>query len=128
MQTAIHARRLWTGEAFLDDPLILIEDGRIRSIASGAAFPTGGAQQIDFPQATLTPAFFDIHIHGGGGHDLMEATPEAVAAVSQLLPRFGTGAYLATTVTAPLDKLRMRWGNRKFSTAATLLVSSYCQG
>ncbi len=33
----------------------------------------------------------------------MEATPEAIGAIGQFLASHGTGSYLATTVTAPID-------------------------
>jgi N-acetylglucosamine-6-phosphate deacetylase len=104
MQTALRARRLWTGRAFRNDPLVVIEDGRIRSIAAASAAPKSAQKLLEFPDATLSPAFFDVHMHGGAGHDLMEGSAAAVAAVSRLLAAHGVGAYLATTVTAPLDK------------------------
>jgi N-acetylglucosamine-6-phosphate deacetylase len=92
------AAQLWNGNELLDDPVIAIEDGRIRSIATGAAQGTH-----HFPGATLAPAFFDVHIHGAAGHDLMEATPDALRAIGGFLASRGTGSFLATTVTAPLD-------------------------
>jgi N-acetylglucosamine-6-phosphate deacetylase len=58
---------------------------------------------LDFPGATVGPAFFDVHIHGAKGHDVMEATPAALDAMGKYLASHGTGSYLATTVTAPLD-------------------------
>jgi N-acetylglucosamine-6-phosphate deacetylase len=81
-----------------------IEGGRIAAISTRAAgdLPIG-ARVLDFPGATLAPAFFDIHIHGAMGHDIMEASPEALAAIGSFLARHGTGSYLATTVTSPLD-------------------------
>ncbi len=87
-----------------DNPLVVIEDGNISSIATreSAAEPTD-ARVLDFPGATLASAFFDVHIHGAAGHDVMEATPPALDAVSRFLAARGTGTYLATTVTAPLD-------------------------
>jgi N-acetylglucosamine-6-phosphate deacetylase len=63
----------------------------------------GEARVLDFPGATLAPAFFDVHIHGAMGHDVMEASVEALAAMGSFLAARGTGSYLATTVTAPLD-------------------------
>jgi len=104
MQAAVTAKRLWDGGRLIDDPVIVIEDGRIASIASRAEVELAGhAALFDFTDATLAPAFFDVHIHGAGGHDVMEATPEALAAIGSLLAAHGTGSYLATTVTAPLD-------------------------
>ena len=104
MKTVVTAEKLWDGAQSHDNPLVVIEDGNITSIATrkSAAEPTD-ARVLDFPGATLAPAFFDVHIHGAAGHDVMEATPPALDAVSRFLAARGTGTYLATTVTAPLD-------------------------
>lgn len=98
------AERLWDGSKLLDQPVVAIEDGLIASISTRAAGEvTGEAQVLDIPGATLAPAFFDVHFHGAKGHDVMEATPEAIDAIGGFLAEHGTGSYLATTVTASLD-------------------------
>jgi N-acetylglucosamine-6-phosphate deacetylase len=104
MRTVLTAQRLWDGVRLLDWPVVVIEDGWIASISSRAAveLPTD-ARVLDFPGATLAPAFFDVHIHGAMGHDVMEATPAALDAMGSFLAAHGTGSFLATTVTAPLD-------------------------
>src|SRR5215469_12192386 len=104
MQTVVTAEKLWDGKSLHQHPIILIQDGIIHSIASreSSEVPVG-AQVLDFPGATLGPAFFDVHIHGAAGHDVMEATPEAIDTMGRFLASRGTGAYLATTVTASLD-------------------------
>lgn len=104
MQKAFTAKRLVDGERVLDQPLVLVEDGRITSISTRSATETpAGAELIDFGAATLSPAFFDVHIHGAAGHDVMEATSHALETVGGFLASRGTGSYLATTVTASLD-------------------------
>ncbi len=104
MRTVLTAERLWDGTGLLDLPVVVIEDGRIASISTRAAGELPGEVRIlDFPGATLGPAFFDVHIHGAKGHDVMEATPEALDAMSSFLASRGTGSFLATTMTAPLD-------------------------
>jgi N-acetylglucosamine-6-phosphate deacetylase len=106
MRTLLTAKRLWTGTSLLEQPVILIEHGRIASIDSRVAseLPVAGGDLVfHYPEATLSPAFFDVHIHGAAGHDVMEATPEALTTIGRFLARHGTGRYLATTVTAPLD-------------------------
>lgn len=106
MQTALTAQTLWTGTSVLDHPVLLIEDGRIASIATRETCGVpGGTKIFEYPQATLAPAFFDVHSHGGAGHDVMEATPDALGAVGSFLARHGVGSYFPTTVTAPLDKI-----------------------
>ena len=104
MQTVVTAERLWDGTSLHQHPLILIEDGKIDSIATrdSSQLPAG-AQVLDFPGATLGPAFFDVHIHGAAGHDVMEATTQALDTMGTFLASRGTSAYLATTVTASLD-------------------------
>jgi N-acetylglucosamine-6-phosphate deacetylase len=105
MRTVLTASWLSNGTGISEHPAIVIEDGRIESIGSQSAeaAASGADQVLDFPEATLAPAFFDLHIHGAAGHDVMEATPEALASVGRLLAAHGTGSYLATTVTAPED-------------------------
>jgi N-acetylglucosamine-6-phosphate deacetylase len=89
------ARRLLTPQGTLDHPVITIEDGRIQSIDFA---------ETSKEDTTLTPTFLDIHTHGAANHDVMEGTPEALAIVSRFLATRGVGRYLATTVTAPIDK------------------------
>jgi N-acetylglucosamine-6-phosphate deacetylase len=100
----VTAERLWDGSRLVDEPVVAIEDGRIASISTRAAGElTGETRVLDFAGATLAPAFFDVHFHGAKGHDVMEATPAAISAIGGFLAEHGTGSYLATTVTAPLD-------------------------
>src|ERR1700685_1560911 len=105
MRTLLTAAKLWNGARLLEDPIIEIEDGRVLSIGNrDAATQPSQAAHLDFPGALLAPSFFDVHFHGAGGHDVMEATPQALHAIGQMAARHGTGSYLAPTVTTPLDK------------------------
>ncbi|MDE3199607.1 MAG: N-acetylglucosamine-6-phosphate deacetylase [Acidobacteriota bacterium] len=104
MRTVITAKRLLNGGRIVSNPVVVIEDNRIASLDSREAesLPTS-AQHIDLPNATLAPSFFDVHIHGAAGHDVMEGTPDALNAVGSFLATRGTASYLATTVTATVD-------------------------
>jgi N-acetylglucosamine-6-phosphate deacetylase len=104
MKTVVIAERLWDGTSLHHHPIVLIEDGKIDSVTSreSAQLPAG-ARVLDFPGATLGPSYFDVHIHGAAGHDVMEATPQALDTIGTFLASSGTSAYLATTVTASLD-------------------------
>jgi N-acetylglucosamine-6-phosphate deacetylase len=106
MLTLLTARSLWNGTSLLRDPVVEVEDGLIASIASRESSELPVHSQIrvlDFPGAMLAPAFFDVHMHGGAGHDVMEATPEALDAIGAFLASRGTGSFLATTMTASLE-------------------------
>ncbi len=104
MQLALTADLLFTPLEGIREPLLLIEDGRIAEVTSRrhAAAPAG-ARLVKFPGQVLAPGFIDIHIHGGAGHDVMQADADSLAAVERLLARHGVTSYLPTTVTAPLD-------------------------
>ncbi|TVQ39743.1 MAG: N-acetylglucosamine-6-phosphate deacetylase [Geminicoccaceae bacterium] len=52
----------------------------------------------------LLPGFVDLHVHGGGGGDVMQGE-DAVRTLARCHARFGTTALLATTVTAPLSDI-----------------------
>ena len=96
MLETITARRLLTPQGAVDYPVVRVDgDGLIRSIDCASSSKE---------DSTLTPSFLDIHTHGAANHDVMEGTPKALTAVSRFLATRGVGRYLATTVTAPIDK------------------------
>jgi N-acetylglucosamine-6-phosphate deacetylase len=102
--TVLTAAKLLTPLTEIDQPQVTIEDGYITSIESrGALAAPEGAQHLDFPDATLVPGYFDVHIHGAMGHNAMEGTEEAFEAIGRFLSSRGVAAYLPTTVTAPLE-------------------------
>ncbi len=76
-------------------------DGRISQVV-GTSIPA--AQVRDGAHAIILPGFIDLHVHGGGGRDVMEGG-DAALAVARLHAGHGTTALLATTMTAPADEL-----------------------
>lgn len=95
MSQTFTARRLLTPQGTIDHPVITVEDGLIHSIETATS---------SSDDTTLTATFLDIHMHGAASHDVMEATPEAMNAVSRFLATRGVGRYLPTTVTAPVER------------------------
>jgi N-acetylglucosamine-6-phosphate deacetylase len=104
MQTILTAARL-VAEETIENPIVTIEDGVINGITARARAELPPGRHLDFAGCTLVPALFDVHMHGGMGHDVMEATPEAFNAVGHFLARNGVGSYLATTMTAPMNAI-----------------------
>jgi len=103
---ALTASRLYTPLESIEQPVVLIDGGRIVDVGRRNTRPLPpGAQQIDFPDSILAPGYVDIHIHGGAGHDVMETDPAALPAVEQLLAKHGVTSYLPTTVTASGDHI-----------------------
>jgi N-acetylglucosamine-6-phosphate deacetylase len=100
----LHTARVLTPTAEIPDAGILIRDGVIEAIGGrqGMSLPAN-AEEVRATHLTAIPGFVDVHIHGAGGHDVMEGSPEAMTAVAQMVARHGTTSFVATTVTASPD-------------------------
>jgi N-acetylglucosamine-6-phosphate deacetylase len=102
---AILAGRAFTPHEEIADAVVLVENGRI--VAAGqrkdVTIPPA-AQRYDANGLTVVPGFVDVHIHGAGGHDVMEGTAEALDAVTATVARQGTTSLIATTVTASAEQ------------------------
>jgi len=101
---ALSAAKLFTPIDCIDAPLVLLEGSSIAEVRSRreGELPAG-IRHVDFGGSILVPGFVDLHIHGAGGHDVMEDDPLALRAVETLIARHGVTGYFPTTVSAPLD-------------------------
>ena len=101
---AITASTLFTPLERIEQPLLLMDDGSIVEVTSrtGREVPKN-SRLVDLADGILAPGFIDLHIHGGAGHDVMEAGAGALPPVEHLLASHGVSSYFPTTITAPLD-------------------------
>ncbi|HEY6272946.1 MAG TPA: N-acetylglucosamine-6-phosphate deacetylase [Terriglobales bacterium] len=105
MKTVISAAHLVTPTEGIESPVLVIDGDRVDAVGSREAIEApAGARRIDLPGLILAPGLLDIHVHGGAGHDVMEADPSALAAMERHMADHGVTGYLPTTVTAPLDR------------------------
>ncbi|MYL33934.1 N-acetylglucosamine-6-phosphate deacetylase [Pontibacillus yanchengensis] len=89
---------IYTEQGKRENGSIFIDNGKIASLNRNRA--TGEHQVIELPESyKIIPGFIDLHIHGAGGADMMDATPEALATISKRLAERGTTSFLATTMT-----------------------------
>jgi N-acetylglucosamine-6-phosphate deacetylase len=79
---------------------VLIENGVITQLGQ-IDYDTNGDDTLDAQGRILAPGFIDVHIQGAGGADILDATSEALEAISRTCARFGTTSFLATTVFKP---------------------------
>jgi len=79
---------------------VLIENGIIAQIGQIES-DNPCDDRLDAQGRILAPGFIDVHIQGAGGADILDASPEALEAISRTCARFGTTGFLATTVFKP---------------------------
>jgi N-acetylglucosamine-6-phosphate deacetylase len=104
--TVLTADRLFTPLETIQQPVLVIDAGHIARIGSRDAIELPqGARHLDYRGHSIAPASLDIHTHGAGGHDVMEGTAAALAAVGLHHAKHGVAGYLPTTVSAPLDTI-----------------------
>lgn len=93
---------LLEGRTFLPDGSIQwrrigISGPRVESVE-----PLPPPDRRDVPEDHLiVPAFIDLHVHGGGGHDFADADTAAIGRILQAHALGGTGALAATIVSSP---------------------------
>lgn len=79
----------------------LVHDRLVHRV-EGEPVPESEVRGGDRP--VVLPGFVDLHVHGGGGVDIMSAG-DAAAQVARAHARHGTTALLATTMTAPREEI-----------------------
>ena len=86
------------GDGLYPDSSVYIKEGKIERIGKGKTLR--GAPAEDGGGLYLSPGFIDIHVHGGGGHDFMDATEEAVAGACRTHMEHGTTTIVPTSLTS----------------------------
>ncbi len=102
--TVIHASRILTPDEEISDGVIIVEGSRITGLGhrDSMRIPAGAADFVASGM-TVVPGLIDLHIHGAGGHDVMEASARALDRIVSTVARHGTTSIVATTVTASVE-------------------------
>jgi N-acetylglucosamine-6-phosphate deacetylase len=90
-----------TPQGFVDGSIAFDETGRVLGV-SGT--PVEEVTVRESTQHIVLPGFIDLHVHGGGGRDIMDGA-DAALHVAQCHAAHGTTTLLATTMTAPFADL-----------------------
>lgn len=90
----------------IEEGFLIIKAGRIAEVGIGQPRQiTQAAEEIDARGLYVLPGFIDLHIHGGGGHDVMESSFSALNQISKVLVKEGVTSFLPTTMTTSHEKL-----------------------
>ena len=88
-----------------DPGTVVVENDEIVAVGDEHLKIDGDVREVDVSGLLISPGFIDIHLHGGGGHDVMEGSVEALVAIARAHARGGTTSWLGTTLTAPIDQI-----------------------
>ncbi len=121
---------IYTQDEIIYDGDLLISEGKISNI--GKNLSTDDVEIIDVEGKKIVPGFIDIHIHGGVGYDTMNATYEALNAISIHLAKHGVTSFCATTMTMDvpyiLNALKNINETMKKGTGGAQILGAYVEG
>jgi N-acetylglucosamine-6-phosphate deacetylase len=104
-QTALINAKLILNDDIVEDQILLFDDKILDIVDDIILSDSDDVAIIDAKGNYVSAGFIDLHIHGSGGADVMDATPEALHTLSQTLLSTGTTSFLATTMTMSTEAI-----------------------
>ena len=91
----------------LENAVVVIENGRIRSVRKGPVSVKADRNNtvVDIRGQYLMPGFIDVHTHGALGYDFCDADPKAVFEFAKAKLQEGVTTVLPTTLTVSHGEL-----------------------
>jgi N-acetylglucosamine-6-phosphate deacetylase len=97
-RTVILGGNLVTPFEIIRDGCLLMSNGRISGLGLAQDYRQApGDNVLDVSGCWVAPGFIDLLVHGASGHDVMDATQEALAAIAKDRLKSGTTSFLAGT-------------------------------
>ena len=85
-----------TPSGVIENGVVRYSDEKIEYVGHDAEVDI---ETVDAAGDYLLPGFVDIHCHGGGGYDFMDATPDEMREIAKFHLAHGTTTLVATTMT-----------------------------
>lgn len=103
MTLALVNGRILTDEGFVEDRMVLIEDGRIKELGENRGARPGADRIYDMEGNWLLPGFIDTQVNGGGGV-LFNDDPsvDSIVEIGRAHRRYGTTGFLPTLISDDL--------------------------
>ncbi|MGJ5714620.1 N-acetylglucosamine-6-phosphate deacetylase [Staphylococcus equorum] len=89
--------RIYTEEEIIERGYIIVKNDKITDVGKGDY--EGALTTYDAQGQHVLPGFIDIHMHGGYGEDVMDASYDGLKHLAESLLSEGTTSFLATTMT-----------------------------
>lgn len=96
-------------EECIQSGYIKVEDGIIQAVEEQPF--DSQADVVDYSDYLIVPGYVDTHVHGYGGHDIMDGTKVGLLEISKGLAQNGVTSFLATTLTDSTEKLNQACEN-----------------
>lgn len=103
-QYVIRGGKIITAEKILEHADLVVENGKISAVLSEGTLGYAGYECIEAEGLYVSPGFVDIHQHGGGGSDYMDAKEDAYYQALEAHLKHGTTSVMPTLLSADREK------------------------
>jgi len=97
--SAIINAKIILEDRILEDFVVIFDTSIVDIVSKNESEKYANCNIVDAKGAYLSAGFIDLHIHGSGGADTMDASPDALKIISDTVLQTGTTSFLATTMT-----------------------------
>jgi N-acetylglucosamine-6-phosphate deacetylase len=128
-QFAISADRIFDGQRWHNDAVLVIDRGLVQRIAPRGQSPRERPLEMMPPGTMLAPGFIDLQVNGGGGILLNDGpTPDAMRAIARAHRRYGTTSCLPTLISDTRAKARAAIAAAKSLDGADGILGVHLEG
>ncbi|MBE5032378.1 N-acetylglucosamine-6-phosphate deacetylase [Gallalistipes aquisgranensis] len=104
---------------------VVVEDGVIRDVRAGD-IEVQDAEVVDAGGCYVAPGFIEMHSHGAGGHDFMDATVEAFTGAARMHAMHGTTLICPTTIASTVEGLMKTFAVYDEALKANTAGAAFC--
>ena len=105
-RTLIENGATWQEDHFISGHTLIVSEGRISQLCPAAeVVARAGDRRLDAGGRYVMPGFVDLHFHGSGGFDVMDASAAALQELCDFVVRQGVTSFLGTTMADSRDRI-----------------------